>query len=148
MPSGSFLDSATDLALARAVPLVWSRSYDSRSAGNDGDLGRGWSHGFETSVIETTDADAALGSTSLDAVLPLVVATVAAEDWISAVTAIPAAAASKKPPAVSARKTASMSRTPSSPRSGSRAGAAWTRPAYRALRFPPGTAARCRLRPS
>ena len=83
MPSGAYLDSSVDLAVLRAVPLAWARSYDTRSADADGDLGRGWSHGFETYVSETTDADAALGASSLDAILPTVVATIAAEDLMS-----------------------------------------------------------------
>lgn len=83
MPAGAFVDNATDLYIARAVPLAWTRSYDTRSVGTDGDLGRGWSHGFETSISETSDADAALGSSSLDAILPVVVASVAAEDMMS-----------------------------------------------------------------
>lgn len=83
MPSGAFLDDSVDLAVARAVPLAWTRSYDTRKAGTVGDLGRGWSHGFESSIIEASDADAALGSLSLDAMLPIVVASVAAEDMMS-----------------------------------------------------------------
>ena len=83
MPAGAFLDNATDLYVARVVPLAWARSYDTRSAGTDGDLGRGWSHEFETSVSETSDADAALGSSSLDAMLPVVVASVVVEDMMS-----------------------------------------------------------------
>lgn len=83
MPSGAFIDDATDLYVARAVPLAWTRSYDTRSAGMEGDLGRGWSHGFEASISETSDADAALGSSSLDAILPAVVAAVATEDMMS-----------------------------------------------------------------
>ena len=83
MPSGAFLDNNVDLSIARAVPLSWSRSYDTRNAEKVGDLGRGWSHGFESSIVETSDADAALGSLSLDAALPIVVACVAAEDMMS-----------------------------------------------------------------
>ena len=83
MPSGAYIDSEVDLRVARAVPLAWSRSYDTRSAATGGDLGRGWSHGFEASIVETTDADAALGEASIDAVLPAVVAAVAAEDMMS-----------------------------------------------------------------
>ena len=83
MPSGAYIDSEVDLAVARAVPLAWSRSYDTRSATTDGDLGRGWSHDFEAYIVETTDADAALGEASIDAILPAVVASVAAEDMMS-----------------------------------------------------------------
>ena len=83
MPAGAYIDNEVDLAIARAVPLAWSRSYDTRSAATDGDLGRGWSHGFEAYIVETTDADAALGEASIDAVLPAVVAAVAAEDMMS-----------------------------------------------------------------
>lgn len=83
MPSGAFLDDSVDLAVSRAVPLAWTRSYDTRKAGTVGDLGRGWSHGFETSIIEASDADASLGDLSLDAMLPIVVASVAAEDMMS-----------------------------------------------------------------
>ncbi len=90
MPSGAYLDSAVDLAVSRALPLAWTRSYDTRSASSDGDLGRGWSHGFEASVFESSDADAALGGTSLDAVLPAVVATVAAEDLVTGTSGLTA----------------------------------------------------------
>lgn len=83
MPSGAFLDDEIDLAVSRAVPLAWSRSYDTRCSGTDGDLGRGWSHGFEASVSESSDADAALGSSSLDAFLPAVAAIVVAEDMMA-----------------------------------------------------------------
>ena len=83
MPSGAFLDNGVDLAVSRAVPLAWTRSYDTRKAGSIGDLGRGWTHGFESSIIEASDADAALGNLSLDAMLPIVVASVAAEDMMS-----------------------------------------------------------------
>ena len=83
MPSGAYLDSDVDLAVSRAVPLAWSRSYDTRCADTDGDLGRGWSHGFEATISETSDADAALGASSLDAILPTVVATLAAEDMMA-----------------------------------------------------------------
>lgn len=90
MPAGAYLDSEIDLAVSRAVPLAWTRSYDTRSASSDGDLGRGWSHGFEASVFESSDADAALGGTSLDAVLPAVVATVAAEDLVTGTSGLTA----------------------------------------------------------
>lgn len=90
MPSGAFLDSEVDLAVSRATPLAWTRQYDTRSSGADGDLGLGWSHGFDASVFETSDADAALGSTSLDAVLPAVVATVVAEDLVSGTSGLSA----------------------------------------------------------
>lgn len=83
MPSGAFLDNNVDLSITRAVPLSWMRSYDTRNAGKVGDLGRGWSHGFESSIVETSDADAALGSLSLEAALPVIVASVAAEDMMS-----------------------------------------------------------------
>ena len=83
MPSGAYIDNDVDLSVIRAVPLVWARSYDARLAEADGDLGRGWSHGFEAQVFETSDADAALGESSLDAILPIVVATVVAEDMMS-----------------------------------------------------------------
>ena len=90
MPSGAFLDNEIDLAVSRAVPLAWTRSYDSRSASADGDLGRGWSHGFEATVVESADADAALGGTSLDAMLPAIAAIVAAEDLMSESEGLPA----------------------------------------------------------
>lgn len=80
MPAGAYTDHATDLTIRRAWPLAWSRSYDTRSAETDGDLGHGWTHGFEAGVSVSSDADAALGSASLEAMLPAVVATVAAED--------------------------------------------------------------------
>lgn len=83
MPSGAFLDNKVDLSISRAVPLAWTRSYDTRNAGTVGDLGRGWSHGFDSSIVETSDADAALGALSLDAALPVVVASVAAEDMMA-----------------------------------------------------------------
>lgn len=83
MPSGAFLDNSVDLSVSRAVPLAWTRSYDTRKAGMAGDLGRGWTHGFESSIVEASDADAALGNLSLDAMLPIVVASVAAEDMMS-----------------------------------------------------------------
>ena len=83
MPSGAFLDNSVDLAVSCAVPLAWTRSYDTRKAGMVGDLGRGWTHGFESSIVEASDADAALGNLSLDAMLPIVVASVAAEDMMS-----------------------------------------------------------------
>ena len=83
MPSGAFLDNVVDLSVDRAVPLAWSRSYDSRFVNSVGDLGRGWMHGFESSITEAADADAALGSLSLEAVLPAVVASVAADDMMS-----------------------------------------------------------------
>lgn len=90
MPAGAYTDQATDLFVRRAWPLGWSRSYDTRSASVDGDLGRGWSHGFEASVSETSDPDALLGASSLEAVLPTVVAAVAAEDLMSEVSGVAA----------------------------------------------------------
>lgn len=90
MPAGAYTDQATDLFVRRAWPLAWSRSYDTRSASVDGDLGRGWSHGFEACVAETSDPDALLGSSSLEAVLPTVVAAVAAEDLMSEVSGVAA----------------------------------------------------------
>ena len=83
MPAGAYVDTERDLSLYRAVPLFWTRSYDTRSSEMDGELGRGWSHGFDASVFETSDADAALGESSLEAVLPIIVASVAAEDMMS-----------------------------------------------------------------
>ena len=83
MPSGAFLDEEVDLAVSRAVPLAWSRSYDTRCSGTDGDLGRGWSHDFDATIVETSGADAALGARALDAVLPIVAASVVAEDLMS-----------------------------------------------------------------
>lgn len=100
MPSGAFLDSEVDLAVSRATPLAWTRQYDTRSSGADGDLGRGWSHGFDASVFETSDADAALGSTSLDAVLPAVVATVVAEDLVSGTSGLSAGEVARRLTAV------------------------------------------------
>ena len=90
MPSGAFLDNEIDLAVSRAVPLAWTRSYDTRGASSDGDLGRGWSHGFEATVVESADADAALGGSSLDAMLPAAAAIVAAEDLMSETDGLPA----------------------------------------------------------
>lgn len=90
MPAGAYTDNATDLAVRRAWPLAWSRSYDTRGTAVAGDLGRGWSHGFEASVSETSDPDALLGMSSLEAVLPTVVAAVAAEDLMGEVEGVPA----------------------------------------------------------
>ena len=83
MPAGAFIDNEVDLSVSRAVPLSWSRSYDTRCADTHGDLGRGWAHGFDADISETTDADAVLGASSLDAILPTVVAATVAEDMMS-----------------------------------------------------------------
>ena len=96
MPAGAYIDEEVDLAIRRAVPLAWSRSYDTRSASTDGDLGRGWSHGFDAYITETSDADAALGSSSVAAMLPTVVAVVAAEDMMADIDRLPAGEIAKR----------------------------------------------------
>ena len=83
MPAGAYVDNKVDLAVQRAVPLSWTRSYDTRSSETSGDLGRGWTHGFDASIVESSDVDAALGESSLDAVLPAVVASLVADDMMS-----------------------------------------------------------------
>ena len=83
MPYGAFLDRVTDLELNRKTPLRWVRSYDSRGRLDDGGLGRGWSHGFDASIVETTDLDAFFGRGSVDAVLPTVVALTVVDDLLA-----------------------------------------------------------------
>ena len=86
-PSGALLDAADDLALPG---LSWSRTYDSRGRFSDGPLGRGWSHGFEASVAETTDVDAAFGGGSVAAAAPTLVACAALDELLGPVGALPA----------------------------------------------------------
>ena len=83
MPSGAYLDQMMDLALSRYKPLTWARSYDSRNEGANGALGRGWTHSFEMSIVESTDADAFLGSTSVEALLPTLVGMAVADAVVS-----------------------------------------------------------------
>jgi len=90
MPSGAFTDSVTDMTLIRKNSLVWGRSYDARNVNDDIGLGRGWSHVYDASVVETSDADAVLGASSVDAVIPTVVAIVVADDMMTGQNALPA----------------------------------------------------------
>lgn len=83
MPYGAFLDRVTDLELNRQTPLRWVRSYDSRGRLDAGGLGRGWSHGFDASIVETTDMDAFFSRGSVDAVLPTVVALTVVDDLLA-----------------------------------------------------------------
>lgn len=83
MPAGAFLDRVTDLELNRHTPLRWVRSYDSRSRLDDAGLGRGWSHGFDANIVETTDVDAFFGRGSVEAVLPTVVALTVVDDLLA-----------------------------------------------------------------
>jgi len=83
MPAGAFLDRVADLELNRHVPLRWVRSYDSRGRLDDGGLGRGWSHGFDASIVDTTDVDAFFGRGSVEAVLPTVVALTVVDDLLA-----------------------------------------------------------------
>ena len=90
MPSGAFLDDKTDLLLRGGTPLSWTRHYDSRSRYDNGDLGPGWSHGFEAKVTQCTDADAAFGRSSLDAVIPAAVACAVVDDLLAEQTELAA----------------------------------------------------------
>ncbi len=45
--TGRVVDSAVDLRLPGAVPLVWKRDYSSKRRAERGALGPGWSHSFE-----------------------------------------------------------------------------------------------------
>ena len=83
MPSGAFLDQVEDLRLLAGKDLVWSRFYDSRSRKSRGALGRGWSHGFEASVQETSDPDAVFGDGSVSAVIPTALAIAVVEDLLA-----------------------------------------------------------------
>ena len=82
MPAGSFLDGKTDLVLCRNMPLAWSRTYDSSDIYGDAGLGLGWTHCYNASVSEITDIDASFGRSSVDAVIPTVVAMVVADDMM------------------------------------------------------------------
>jgi RHS repeat-associated protein len=82
MPSGAFTDAKTDLTLARLNSLSWGRTYDARSAERDIGLGRGWSHPYDVSVVETTDIEALTGLSSVDAVIPTVVAFTVADNMM------------------------------------------------------------------
>lgn len=85
MPAGAFLDRRTDLSLKGGLaPLEFVRNYDSRLRDTTGELGRGWFHNYELSVVETSDSDAAMGGGSVEAVLPTVVALTVVEDLMSA----------------------------------------------------------------
>ena len=90
MPSGAYLDSKADLTLNSAAPLVWTRQYDSRGCYEDGDLGRGWTHGFEASVIETSDPDAVFGNGSIEAAIPTAVAMNVVKDMLAEQTTLSA----------------------------------------------------------
>ena len=82
MPSGAFMDSVADLSLDFGAPLVWSRKYDSRLAGMNGPLGRGWRHGFEVSVSEGADADSVFGGGSVAAAIPTALAYMTVRDLL------------------------------------------------------------------
>ncbi|MFO7534147.1 MAG: DUF6531 domain-containing protein, partial [Kiritimatiellia bacterium] len=83
MPAGAYLDSRTDLTVGGGRPLAWTRRYDSRGRYDDGALGRGWSHGFDASVVETADPDAVFGRGSLEAAIPTVVAMTVVDDMLA-----------------------------------------------------------------
>ena len=84
MPAGAYLDAAADLLLNAGAPLAWTRRYDSRTRHAQGDLGRGWSHGFEASVSEIADPGAVFGHGSVEAAIPTVVAMTVMRDLLSA----------------------------------------------------------------
>jgi RHS repeat-associated protein len=51
--SGYVVDTALDLAMPGAIPLVWTRKYSSGRRGDkDATLGPGWAHGFEQRLTE------------------------------------------------------------------------------------------------
>ena len=83
MPSGAFLDHATDLELKGGRSLAWTRSYDSRRRRDDGPLGRGWTHSFDATVSVGTDADAVFGDGSVAAVIPTVLAVAAVQNILT-----------------------------------------------------------------
>ncbi len=83
MPAGAYIDSSTDIADIGAVPVIWTRQYDSRKRYANGPLGRGWIHNYEASVTLSSDPDAIFGHASLEAVLPTVVAMAAVEDMLA-----------------------------------------------------------------
>ncbi len=90
MPSGAYLDGRTDLAVAGGTPLAWTRHYDSRGRFDDGDLGRGWSHNYEASIVECADPDAVFGRTSVAAAIPTAVAMTVVDDMLADQTGISA----------------------------------------------------------
>ena len=83
MPDGAFYDAATDISIPGGTALNWTRHYDSRQRRRSGDMGFGWSHCFEASVVETSDPDAFLGGESVDSVLPTVAAQVVIDDMLA-----------------------------------------------------------------
>jgi RHS repeat-associated protein len=51
--TGHVVDSAIDIDLPGAIPLLWERRYSSsRRASHDAALGPGWAHGFEQRITE------------------------------------------------------------------------------------------------
>ena len=83
MPSGAFLDEKDDIGIKRHLPLGWSRSYDARNRYSDIGLGYGWSHNFDATVVETTDAEAMLGGSPVASVIPSAIAMAVAKDMLS-----------------------------------------------------------------
>lgn len=84
MPDGHFCDLQEDLVLQRAVPLTWERAYNSGDA-SVGPLGRGWSHNFAARVDETSDASAAFGAASSEALMPTAVACLVVRDLVNGI---------------------------------------------------------------
>jgi len=82
MPSGRLTDETVDLTLNRAVPLIWSRSYNSSSIVDVG-LGRGWSFSFDGKVTLTSDPDSAFAGRQVAAALPVVVAMTVSADLLN-----------------------------------------------------------------
>lgn len=83
MPSGAYCDASTDISVLGGTSLDWTRYYDSRSRWRSGDLGFGWCHGFEASVVEVSDPDAFFGCGSVDATLPTIIAHMVINDMMN-----------------------------------------------------------------
>jgi RHS repeat-associated protein len=80
----AFLDRNDLSSSVGPSPLPWGRHYDSRQRWNDGALGRGWSHGFESRVSVHTDYEPLIGGGSPAACAAAVVACSVAGDMLSA----------------------------------------------------------------
>ena len=85
MYSGAYVYDGTDLSLSGdgARGLAFTRSYSSLAAGSDVGLGKGWSHGYQNSIVEHSDVEAALGQSSPLHAASLIAATWAVGDMVN-----------------------------------------------------------------
>jgi RHS repeat-associated protein len=84
MLSGAYVFDRSDLSLSGAGVrgLNFSRHYSSLAAGQTAGMGKGWSHGYDSSIVVHSDPEAALGVSSPQHAASLLVATRVVSDLV------------------------------------------------------------------